>query len=96
MNKEKMQYIKNKKIYDKLVRAELLFMPILIIEPILISAFFIYDWYTRGFLLNNSAYDIELILGIIILIGNIMFDIPFVKSLKTIRKQKDYFTNFKS
>jgi hypothetical protein len=88
MKKEKMKYIKNKKIYDKLVRAELLFMPMLIIEPILISVFFIYDWYTRGFLLNNSAYDIELILGVIILIGNIMFDIPFVKSLKAASKME--------
>lgn len=93
---KKMDYIENKKIYDKLVRAELLFMPLLIIVPILASAFLIYDWYTRGFLLSNSAFDIELILGIIILIGNIMFDIPFVKSLKTIRKQKDYFSSFKS
>jgi len=87
MSKKKMEYIENEKIYDKIVRAELLFMPLLIIAPIIVSVFLIYDWYTRGFLVNDPAFNIELILGVIILVGNIIFDVPFIKSLKAVSKK---------
>ena len=82
MNKEKMSYMKTEiKNYNKIVRAELLFTPLLIALPLIIGVFLIYDWYIRGFSANNSAFTGQLMLGIIILIGNILFDIPFVKSL---------------
>ena len=82
MNKEKMNYMKTEiKNYNKIVRAELLFTPLLIALPLFVGVFLIYDWYIRGFSANNSAFTGQLMLGIIILIGNILFDIPFVKSL---------------
>lgn len=84
-----MEYVKTDNNYVKVIRAEILFTPLLIIVPIIVSVFLIYDWFARGFLINNSAYDVELMLGIIILIGNIIFDIPFIKSLKALSKGKN-------
>lgn len=82
MNNKKMDYIKTEiKNYDKIVRAELLFTPLLIVLPIVIGIFLIYDWYFRGFSANNIEFNGQFMLGIIILIGNIIFDTPFVKSL---------------
>ena len=89
MNKEKMEYMKKNNNYAKVIRTEILFTPLLIIVPIIISIFLIHDWFTRGFSMNNPAYDGELMLGIIILVGNIIFDIPFIKSLKALSKGKN-------
>lgn len=69
------------KIKGKSHRIELWFVPILIIFPIFVSIFLFLDWYYRGFSLGISTYDSEFMLAIIILIGNIIFDIPFLKSL---------------
>ena len=87
MNKS-MEYLKNDKSFARLIRAELLFMPLLICVPILVGFFLINDWYFRGFLENNSDYTAQLFLGIIILVGNILFDIPFIKSLIKLSKGK--------
>ena len=83
MKKQDMEFIKKKNNYSKLIRTELLFTPLLIILPITVSILLIFDWYIRGFLENNTIiYNGELIIGIIILISNFFFDIPFIKSLK--------------
>jgi len=97
MNKQKMQYMKKGNNYTKVIRTEILFTPLLITLPLVVSILLIYDWYNRGFSVNNPAFNGELILGIIILVGNIIFDISFIKSLKALskRKQSFYFTNFK-
>ena len=63
------------------MRLELWFAPLLIILPIIVSIFLIRDWFYRGFSLGISTYDGELFLAIIILVGNIIFDVPFLKSL---------------
>ena len=84
-----MEYMKTDNNYAKVIRTEILFTPLLIIVPIIVSVFLIYDWFTRGFLVNNPSYDGEFMLGIIILIGNIIFDILFIKSLKTLSKGKN-------
>lgn len=78
----KMKYLKNRKNTEKNVRTELFFAPFLVIMPFIVSFLFIYDWYSRDFLLNNLDLTGELILGIIILLGNIIFDIPFLKSIR--------------
>lgn len=95
MNKQNMEYMKKENNYAKVIRTEILFMPLLIVTPFIISILLLKDWYAQGFSMNNSAYDGELIIGIIILVGNIIFDIPFINSLKTIRKQSHYLTNLK-
>lgn len=63
------------------MRPEFWFAPLLIILPIVVSIFLIRDWFYRGFSLGISTYDGELFLAIIILVGNIIFDVPFLKSL---------------
>lgn len=81
MNK-KVDYVKRKNS-SNVIKIELYFAPLLIIVPIIVSILLIQDWYYRGFTIGTSIYDGELLLGIIILIGNITFDIPFLKSLKS-------------
>ena len=87
MNKQKMQYMKKENNYAKVIRTEILFTPLLIVLPFVVGVLLIYDWYIRGFSVNNPAFNGELMLGIIILVGNIMFDIPFIKSLICFRKK---------
>ena len=76
-----MEYMKKEKSIVKMLRTEILLAPILIILPIIIGIIFIYEWYRRGFLTGDPSFNINLILGLIIIIGNILFDIPFIKSL---------------
>ncbi|MCK5261087.1 MAG: hypothetical protein KAJ44_02800 [Thermoplasmatales archaeon] len=71
----------------RLMRLELWFTPLLIILPIVVSIFLIRDWFYRGFSLGISTYDGELFLAIIILVGNIVFDVPFLKSLISLREK---------
>ena len=79
-----------KKITQKLLlRLELWFAPALIIVPILVSLFFVWDWYLRGFSIGSSVYDGELILGLLLLLGNFFFDVLFIKSLRIQKQQKD-------
>jgi hypothetical protein len=85
---EKMEYIKQDKSVEKVVRTEILFTPLLVIFPLIVGIVLIYDWFTRGYLMGDSTFDGELMLGIILLIGNIMFDIPFIKSLRELSKNK--------
>lgn len=68
-------------------RIELCFVPLLIIFPIIVSIFFIRDWFYRGFSSGISTYDGELIVAIIILAGNIIFNIPFLKPLIFLRRK---------
>jgi hypothetical protein len=82
MKKEKTAYIKDAKKTERLVRIELILAPLLVIFPFIAGFIFIYGWYIRGFLTGSSAFDGELILGIIIIFGNLVFDIPFIKSLR--------------
>ena len=88
MNKQKMQYMKKGNNYTKVIRTEIYFTPLLIIVPLIVSILIITDWYKRGFSLNNPAFNGELILGIVILVGNIAFDIPFIKSLRELSKRR--------
>ena len=81
MKNKEIYYLKVKRNDRNIVRIEILLTPLLIGLPIIVGFLFIYDWFYRGFLTNSSVFDGELILGIIILVSNIMFDIPFIKSL---------------
>jgi hypothetical protein len=79
---------RKKNIQQLLARLELWLAPILIIVPLSISSFFIWDWFIRGVSTGNSMYDGELFLGLLLLTGNLVFDIPFLKSLRMLRKQE--------
>jgi hypothetical protein len=75
-------------MYALLLRLELWFAPVLILVPIVVSFFFIQDWYVRGVIQGISQYDGELILGLVILVGNLLCDILFMKSLKDLKRKK--------
>jgi hypothetical protein len=75
-------------IQKLLLRLELWFAPALIIIPIGVSWFFVWDWYMRGFSTGSSMYDGELIIGLLLLIGNLMFDIFFLRSLRVLKKRQ--------
>jgi len=74
-------------IQKLLLRLELWFAPMLIIVPIGVSFFFVWDWMVRGFSMGSSVYDGELILGLLLLFGNLFFDVLFLQSLR-IQKEK--------
>jgi hypothetical protein len=76
-----MKYLNDNNNNLKVIRTEILLTPLLVIFPLLIGFLLINDWYSRGFVIGVSDYDIELILGVIIIVVNIVFDIPFVKAL---------------
>jgi len=79
---------RKKNIQKLLLRLELWFAPGLIIVPILVSLFFVWDWYMRGFSIGSSLYDGELILGLLLLLGNLFFDVLFIKSIRIQKLQK--------
>ncbi len=81
MKNKEMYYLKVKRSDKNIVRTEILLTPLLIGLPMIIGILFICDWFYRGLLTYSSVFDGELILGIIILVSNIMFDIPFIRSL---------------
>ncbi len=90
MNDEKsLEYLKKESIGDeKIVRTEIIFTPLLVVAPLLVGFFLIYDWYARDFILNELNLSGELMLGVIIIVGNILFDIPFIKSLTKFSREK--------
>lgn len=73
-------------IQNLLLRLELWFAPVLILLPIVVSMFFVWDWFIKGFSSASSLYDGELILGLLMLLGNLFFDVLFLRSLR-IQKQ---------
>jgi len=84
MNESEMEYVKKEGNISKIIRTEILLTPLLIIFPFIVGIFLIYGWFDKGL---DSAYYGELILGIIIIFGNIIFDIPFIKSLRELSKK---------
>lgn len=88
MNEERIEYLK--KDSDDLrmvIRTEIWFTPLLVVLPFIVGGFLIYDWFCRDFSMNDLELTGELMLGVIILVGNVMFDIPFLKSLLRYRRR---------
>jgi len=87
MEKNGEDYLKVQDNNLRIIRTEMLFTPILVFLPLIAAGLFINDWFSNGFLKGVSGYDGELILAIIILVFNIAFDIPFVRSLIQFKKK---------
>ncbi len=83
-----MSYMESQNNNERVIRTEILFIPLLVFAPLIVGLLLIYDWITRDFLTGELNLLGELMLGIIILICNIIFDIPFVKSLHELSKKK--------
>jgi len=71
-----------------LLRLELWFAPLLLLVPIIASVVFLLEWYTKGVINGSSEYDGELLLGLLLLVGNLVFDIPFVRSIRMLKKKQ--------
>lgn len=63
-------------------------MPLLVFAPLIVGILLIYDWVSRDFLTGELDLFGELILAIIIIFFNILFDVPFIKSLRKLSKEK--------
>lgn len=83
---------KNTKVKENiqklLLRLELWFAPVLLLIPLSVAFFFLFDWYTRGFSAGSSSFDGELFIGLLILLGNILVDIPFLRSIRMLREKE--------
>jgi len=89
MDKKSMQYIeKNTDNQIRLLKTEMLFTPLLVFLPFIVGVIFILDWFNRGFIPGDPRFNGELVIGFIIIIGNLFFDIPFIKSLKKFSQHK--------
>jgi len=87
MNNTQTAYQNTNNLNKRLIRSETIAAPILITIPLFVSTWLIYTWYTKGLLQNNNYYEGELLIGLIILFGNLLFDIPFLHSLLGERKK---------
>ena len=83
----KEEYLKTDYSDLKVVKTEIMLTPLLIVLPLVVASFLINDWFLSGFSKGVSTYDGELMLAVIILFGNIMFDIPFIRSLIQYKKK---------
>jgi len=86
---EKKKDTRKENIQKLLVRLELWFAPLLIIMPMSVSMFFIWDWYMRGFSQGSLLYDGELILGLLLLCVNFIFDVLFLRSIRLQKKKEE-------
>lgn len=75
-------------IQKLLLRLELWFAPALLLIPIIVSVVFLLEWYTKGYINDSSEYTGELILGFLLLLGNLLFDIPFIRSIRTLKRKQ--------
>jgi hypothetical protein len=88
MNEQSVGYLKkDSDDLRRVIRIEIWFTPLLIVLPLIVGGFLIYDWFCRDFSMNDLELTGELMLGVIILVGNVMFDIPFLKSLLRYRRR---------
>jgi len=88
MEKNGEEYLKTEYNNLRIVRTEILFTPLLIILPLVVAGLLINDWFSSGFSKGVPGYECELMLAIIILVSNIMFDIPFIRSLIQFNKKR--------
>lgn len=76
-----MEYLKKENNTKKLIRTELFFTPLLVFFPLIVGLILIINWYINGFTKGKFGFESELLLGLIIIFVNLIFDIPFIKSL---------------
>ena len=93
--KKETTYVEPERKRLVVLRAELWLSPLLIIGPLVVSLLMIGNWYTYGYSLETSTYDGQLLLGVLILLGNLLFDIPFLKHLRTTKPIRLYLTKRK-
>ncbi len=86
MRNNEIEYLKTDYSNLKVIKTELLLTPILISIPFFAAAILINNWFINGFSKGISSYNGELMLAIFIIVGNIIFDIPFLSSMIKYKK----------
>jgi len=81
-----LRYLKKENGTKKLLRTEILFTPILIVTPLIIGIMLVRDYYIRGYIEGNGDFFGQLLVGLTIIIVNILFFVPFIKSLFKLSK----------
>ncbi|HID25974.1 MAG TPA: hypothetical protein EYP23_05900 [Thermoplasmata archaeon] len=69
------------------LRQEILITPVLIFVPILVACLFLYNAVRSGLLYGDSTYFSDFLIGVVILIGNLTFAIPFLSAFFNLRKR---------
>jgi len=90
MTQHKPSYVKPDEKRLVVLRAELWLSPLLILAPLLVSILMIGNWYNHGYLQHTTTYNGQLIVGLLILLGNLLFGIPFLKHLRTTKPLRHY------
>ena len=88
MNDKETEYIPVQNHNEKLIRMEFWAAPLLIAIPIIVSLLFLWSWFSNGYSQGSSAYDGELLIALLILVGNIIFDIPFLRALISFKRRE--------
>jgi len=82
MTQQNTEYMDTRAANEHVRRMAVLLSPVLIMTPLVISIILLVQWFIQGYLQHDARYTTELILGVVIIVGNILFDIPFVQSLR--------------
>lgn len=88
VDKSDTTYLPSENNTEKLVRIELIFAPLLVLFPVVVSLAMLWGWFSQGYLEGSSGYDGQLLIACVILACNILFDIPFLRSLILFSKEK--------
>lgn len=67
-------------------RLELWLTPLLVIAPFIIGLLLLMEWFFQGVLSGSPSYEAELLLGCIILVGTLVFDVPFLRTVRFRRR----------
>ena len=89
MDEDRMDYLESDRIDDKVIRNELVFLPFLVLIPLIVGFYLIFDWYNRDFVSGIYNLNGEVVLGLVILLVNLLFDIPFIQSIRKFSKKKN-------
>jgi len=88
IDNKNMEYIDDDLDYKKRIRTEIIFTPLLIFVPLIIGILLINDWFIRDIIRGEIDLFGELLLGLLIITVNIIFDIPFIRNLIRQIKEK--------
>jgi hypothetical protein len=69
-------------------RLELWFTPLLVIAPLVIGILILVESIGQGVVHGMAMYGSEFLLGCIILVGTLVFDVPFLRTMRFQKRKK--------
>jgi hypothetical protein len=67
-------------------RLELWLTPLLVVAPFVIGILLLTEWVYQGVILGSSLYEAEGLLGCLVLVGTLVFDVPFLRTVRFRRR----------